>query len=113
MQYRCPNCQSPKIIPVAQAGADAPRPMVPKSLVFLIPSILILLLLVVISVGLWIFGQGAGSTLQAATVIVFIVTLIAGFLFYKDLPDFKISLQAFMQSQKKWKCRECNHEWER
>lgn len=113
MQYRCPNCQSPKIIPVAQAGADAPRPMVPKSLVFLIPSILILLLLVVISVGLWIFGQGAGTTLQAATVIVFIVTLIAGFLFYKDLPDFKISLQAFMQSQKKWKCRECNHEWER
>ena len=30
----------------------------------------------------------------------------------KDLPDFKISMQAFMQTQKKWKCRECNHEWE-
>lgn len=34
MQYRCPQCQSPKIMPVAQAGAPATRPVVPKSLVF-------------------------------------------------------------------------------
>ena len=29
-----------------------------------------------------------------------------------DLPDFKISMQEFMKSQKKWKCRDCQHEWE-
>ena len=81
MQYRCPKCQSPKIMPVAQAGEPAARPVVPKSLVMLIPA-------------------------------VFVVCVIAGFLFYRDLPDFKISMQAFMQSQKQWKCRECSHEWE-
>jgi membrane protein YdbS with pleckstrin-like domain len=112
MQYRCPKCQSPKIMPVAQAGEAAPRPVVPKSLVFLIPAIFILLLLVVTSIVLWIFSDGAGSTIQIATVIAFIITAIAGFMFYRDLPDFKISMQAFMQSQKKWKCRECSNEWE-
>lgn len=112
MQYRCPECQSPKIMPVSQPGAPAARPVVPKSLVMLIPAIFVLLLLVIISIAMWLFGNGAGSTLQTATVVVFIICLIAGFLFYRDLPDFKISMQAFMQSQKKWKCRECNHEWE-
>ena len=112
MQYRCPQCQSPKIMPQAQAGAPTARPIVLKSLVFLIPAIFVLLLLVLISIAMWIFGNGAGSTLQVTTVAVFIVCVIAGFLFYRDLPDFKISMQAFMQSQKKWKCRECNHEWE-
>ena len=112
MQYRCPKCQSPKIMPVAQPGQAAPRPVVPKSLMFLVPALFLLLLLVIISIALWIFGDGAGTTLQTATVIVFILSLIAGFIFYKDLPDFKISMQAFMQTQKKWKCRECNHEWE-
>lgn len=72
----------------------------------------ILLLLVVISIGMWIFGDGAGSTLQMATIAVFIICLIAGFLFWRDLPDFKLSMQAFMQSQKQWKCRECGHEWQ-
>ncbi|CAM9101650.1 hypothetical protein QUG64_10990 [Acinetobacter lwoffii] len=112
MQYRCPKCQSPKIMPVAQPGQAAPRPVVPKSLMFLVPALFLLLLLVIISIAMWIFGDGAGTTLQTATVIVFILSLIAGFMFYKDLPDFKISMQAFMQTQKKWKCRECNHEWE-
>ncbi len=112
MQYRCTKCQSPKIMPVPQAGAGAVRPNIPKSLVFLVPLIFILLLLVVSSVVMWIFGDGANSTLQAITVAVFVMTAVAGFLFYRDLPDFKISMQAFMQSQKKWKCRECNHEWE-
>lgn len=111
MQYRCPQCQSPKIIPVSQ-GTNTPRPVVPKSLMFLIPAIFILLLLVVISIGMWIFGDGAGSTLQMATIAVFIICLIAGFLFWRDLPDFKLSMQAFMQSQKQWKCRECDHEWQ-
>lgn len=112
MQYRCPKCQSPKIMPVAQPGQAAPRPVVPKSLMFLVPALFLLLLLVIISIAMWIFGDGAGTTLQTATIIVFILSLIAGFIFYKDLPDFKISMQAFMQTQKKWKCRECNHEWE-
>lgn len=112
MQYRCPKCQSPKIMPVAQTGQPAPRPVVPKSLVFLIPAIFILLLLVLISVSMWIFGDGAGQNLQIATVIVFSICVVAGILFWRDLPDFKISMQGFMQSQKKWKCRECNHEWE-
>ena len=112
MQYRCPKCQSPKIMPVAQVGQATPRPVVPKSLVFLVPALFVLLLLVIISIAMWIFGNGAGSTLQTTTVIVFIITVIAGFMFYKDLPDFKISMQGFMQSQKKWKCRECSHEWQ-
>jgi len=47
-----------------------------------------------------------------ATVVVFVVTVGAGFMFWRDLPDFKLSMQAFMQSQKHWKCRDCNHEWE-
>ena len=68
MQYRCPQCQSPKIMPVAQAGAPAARPVVPKSLVFLIPAIFVLLLLALISIAMWIFGDGAGSGLQAAGV---------------------------------------------
>jgi len=99
-------------MPVAQPGQAAPRPVVPKSLMLLVPALFLLLLLVIISIAMWIFGDGAGTTLQTATVIVFILSLIAGFMFYKDLPDFKISMQAFMQTQKKWKCRECNHEWE-
>ncbi len=78
MQYRCPQCQSPKIMPVAQAGAPATRPVVPKSLVFLVPAIFVLLLLVLISIAMWLFGDGAGSTLQIATVVVFIVCVIAG-----------------------------------
>jgi flagellar motor component MotA len=99
-------------MPVAQPGQAAPRPVVPKSLMFLVPALFLLLLLVIISIAMWIFGDGAGTTLQTATVMIFILSLIAGFIFYKDLPDFKISMQAFMQTQKKWKCRECNHEWE-
>ena len=76
MQYRCPQCQSPKIMPVAQAGAPATRPVVPKSLVFLVPAIFVLLLLVLISIAMWLFGDGAGSTLQIATVVVFIVCVL-------------------------------------
>ena len=68
MQYRCPKCQSPKIMPVAQAGQTTPRPVVPKSLVMLIPAVFVLLLLVLISIAMWIFGDGAGTTLQSITV---------------------------------------------
>lgn len=112
MQYRCPKCQSPKIMPVAQANGPSARPVVPKSLVFLIPSVFVLLLLVLISIAMSIFGDGVSTTLQTATVVIFVLCLISGFMFYRDLPDFKISMQSFMQSQKKWKCRECDHEWE-
>ncbi|MCH7328925.1 hypothetical protein [Acinetobacter modestus] len=111
MQYRCPKCQSVKIMPVSQ-GTNSPRPNVPKSLVLLVPAIFILLVLVLISIAMWIFGHGAGQGLQIATVAVFIVCVIAGILFWRDLPDFKISMQAFMQAQKHWKCRDCNHEWQ-
>lgn len=48
---------------------------------------------------MWIFGNGAGSSLQIATVVAFVVTVGAGFMFWRDLPDFKLSMQAFMQSQ--------------
>jgi len=98
-------------MPVSQ-GTNSPRPNVPKSLAVLIPAIFMLLLLVLISVGMWIFGNGAGHNLQVATIIVFGICIIAGVLFWRDLPDFKISMQAFMQSQKHWKCRDCNHEWQ-
>lgn len=112
MQYRCPKCQSAKIMPVTQPYETVARPVVPKSLIFLIPAVLVLLLLVAISIAMWLFGNGAGTTLQIATVVVFVLCLIAGFMFYRDLPDFKISMQSFMQSQKKWQCRECHHQWQ-
>jgi hypothetical protein len=112
MQYQCPKCQSRKIMPVASASGPATRPMVPKSLIILVPTIFLLLILIVISIGMMIFGNGAGQTLQIVTVVVFVVGVISGAMFWKDLPDFKISMQAFMQSQKKWKCRDCNNEWE-
>lgn len=112
MQYQCPKCQSRKILPVASANnAPATRPMVPKSLIILIPSLFILLLLVVISIFLWIFGNGAGQTLQISTVVVFLVCAGAGIMFWRDLPDFKISMQEFMNANKEWKCRDCNHQW--
>ena len=72
MQYRCPKCQSVKIMPVSQ-GANSPRPNIPKSLAVLIPAIFMLLIIVLISVGLWIFGNGAGQNLQITSVIVFII----------------------------------------
>lgn len=111
MQYQCPKCQSRKIMPVATATEPAIRPVVPKSLVFLIPSLFILLLLVIISIAMWIFGNGAGQNLQIATVVVFMVCVVAGILFWRDLPDFKISMQSFMQANKEWKCRDCDHQW--
>ena len=112
MQYQCPKCQSRKLLPIAQPNGPATRPMVPKSLVVLIPTILVLVVLVAISIGMMIFGNGSGQTLQLVTTFIFIVAVISGVMFWRDLPDFKISMQAFMQSQKKWKCRDCNHEWE-
>lgn len=112
MQYRCPKCQSPKIMPLANANTGSTaRPVVPKSLVVLIPAIFILLFLVLTSITMWIFGNGAGPKLQIATVIVFGISVLAGIFFWRDLPDFKISMQAFMSSNKEWKCRECHHEW--
>ena len=111
MQYQCPKCQSRKILPVESANEPAVRPVVPKSLVFLVPLIFILLLLVVISIAMMAFGNGAGQTLQIATVVIFIATAIAGVLFWRDLPDFKISMQSFMQANKEWKCRDCDHQW--
>ena len=111
MQYQCPKCQSRKILPAATENTPAARPVVPKSLVLLIPSIFVLLLLVIISIAMWIFGNGAGQNVQIATVVVFIVSIIAALLFWRDLPDFKISMQSFMNANKEWKCRDCSHQW--
>lgn len=94
------------------ATASGPRPNVPKSLVVLIPSVLLLVLLVVISIILLIIGKGTGPVLQTATILAFLSCLVSGVLFWRVLPDFKISMQSFMQSQKSWKCRQCNNEWQ-
>ena len=110
MQYRCPQCQSAKIMPVAQGG-NAVRPEIPKSLVILVFSIFLLLLLVIACIVMWIFAHGASPILQIATGVVFLVTVGSGLLFWRQLPNFKLSMQGFLQSQKAWKCRDCNHEW--
>lgn len=110
MNYRCPKCQSPKIMPISQAGAG--RPEVPKSLVILVPSILLLLLLVSISLAYLVMGKPMGLVLQMATIICFFVCVSAALLFWKALPKFKLSVQSFMRSQKHWKCRECHHDWQ-
>lgn len=110
MQYRCPQCQSAKIMPVAQ-GSNAVRPEIPKSLVILVFSIFLLLLLVIACIVMWIFTHGASPILQIATGVVFLVTVGSGLLFWRQLPNFKLSMQGFLQSQKAWKCRDCNHEW--
>mgnify|MGYP003462923440 CR=1 FL=1 len=109
MNYRCPKCQSSQIMPVASASGV--RPVVPKSLVTLIPSVLILVLLVVVSLVFLIIDKEAGPVLQGATILAFLSVLVSGFMFWKAMPDFKISMQSFMQSQKHWKCRQCNHDW--
>lgn len=111
MQYRCPQCQSAKIMPVAQ-GSNAVRPEIPKSLVILVFSIFLLLLLVIACIVMWIFAHGASPILQIATGVVFLVTVGSGLLFWRQLPNFKLSMQGFLQSQKAWKCRDCNHEWQ-
>ena len=72
MQYRCPKCQSVKIMPVSQ-GVNSAKPVVPKSLVILIPAIFVLLLLVVISIFMWILAM-VQVVLQIATVVAFVVT---------------------------------------
>ena len=111
MHYRCPKCQSAKIMPLSQ-GANSLRPMVPKSLLILLPSVLLLVLLVVISLGFWLFGDGAGLKLQVAVITVFSICVISGLFFWRRFADFKISIQAFMQQQKHWTCRDCNHQWQ-
>ena len=110
MNYRCPKCQSTKIMPVA--SASGPRPNIPKSLLVLVPNILLLVVLVLISIVFLVIGKDAGTVLQSATIIVFLICLVSGFLFWRVLPDFKITMQNFMQDQKQWKCRQCNNEWQ-
>ena len=109
MNYRCPKCQSPQIMPMA--SASGPRPVIPKSLLTLVPSILLLVLMVIISLVFWIMDKQAGPVLQGLTILSFLVVLGSGFMFWKAMPDFKISMQSFMQAQKHWKCRQCHHEW--
>ena len=109
MNYRCPKCQSTQILPVS--SASGPRPIVPKSLIVLVPSVLLLILFVLVSLVFLIIGKQTGPVLQTLTLISFVAVVISGFSFWKVMPDFKISMQTFMQQQKHWKCRQCNHEW--
>ena len=109
MNYRCPQCQSPKIMPVSQAGGA--RPEVPKSLLTLVPSILLLLLLVSISLAYLVMDKPMSLLLQLATIFCFVLCLLSGLMFWKALPRFKLSVQNFMRQQKHWKCRECEHDW--
>lgn len=110
--YRCPKCQSNKIMPLAGTSPDSPRPNVPKSLMMLLPSIFILLCLGVYSILVTIFGKGIGTTVQGLILAAFVLTAVSAVMFVRDLPDFKLSLQAFLQNQKRWKCRDCGEEWE-
>lgn len=109
MTYRCPKCQSPQIMPVS--SASGPRPVIPKSLLVLVPSVLLLVLFVLISLVFLAIDKEAGPILQGLTIASFIAVLGSGLFFWKAMPDFKISMQSFMQTQKHWKCRQCNHEW--
>ena len=109
MNYRCPKCQSPQIMPVS--SASGPRPVIPKSLLVLVPSVLLLVLFVIISLVFLVMDKPSGPLLQGLTILSFVAVLGAGFTFWKAMPDFKISMQSFMQAQKHWKCRQCNHEW--
>lgn len=112
MQYRCPKCQSNKIMPIAGNSPDSPRPNVPKSLMLLLPSIFILLFLGLISIGFALFDKEIGTTLTGMIFAVFLLTVVSAIMFWRDLPNFKISLQTFLQAQKAWKCRECGEEWQ-
>lgn len=113
MYTPCPKCKSNKILPVASVDGNAPRPEVPKSLMLLLPSVFILLALGIYSILVSIFGKGIGSTVQSMILAVFLLTTVSAIMFWRDLPNFKISLQAFLQAQKRWKCRDCGEEWEK
>lgn len=99
-------------MPIASLDANAPRPIPPKSLMLLLVSIFALLGLGVYSILVTAFGKGIGLTLQGMILAVFLLTTISAVMFWRDLPNFKISLQAFIQAQKRWKCRDCGEEWE-
>ncbi len=110
MNYRCPKCQSSQIFPVASQSSS--RPIIPKSLVILILSILALILLVIISLIVLALGNDASPILQGATILAFLSSVVSGIFFWRVFADFKINMQSFLQSQKHWKCRQCNHEWQ-
>lgn len=110
MNYRCPQCQSTKIIPMASASSGA-RPQVPKSLLVLVPSILLLLFLVLFSIVVLVLGNQPHTILQVATLLAFLSCVGSAFMFWRVLPDFKVTMQNFMRAQKHWKCRDCQHEW--
>lgn len=108
----CPKCKSNKVMPLAGTSPDSPRPNVPKSLMMLLPSIFVLLFLGILSIGFVAFGKSIGTTMQGLILASFLLTAVSAVMFVRDLPDFKISLQAFLQAQKRWKCRDCGEEWE-
>lgn len=110
MNYRCPKCQSTKLMPVASASAA--RPIIPKSLLALVPSVFLLVITVLIQLILLLLGKSAGTVLNGLTLLSVVSCILSAILFWRVLPDFKISMQRFMQTQKHWKCRDCNHQWQ-
>jgi hypothetical protein len=110
MNYRCPKCQSPKIMPVA--SAQGLRPDIPKSLLILVPSLLLLLLMLATSLAYWVLDKDLGLVLQLATIGNLGVCVVSALIFWRNLPKFKHSMQTFMRSQKHWQCRQCHHHWQ-
>lgn len=111
MQFQCPKCQSRKLMPVANANTMTVKPNIPTSLKIFLPSIFVLLILVLVSIIMFVIGNKVGVFLQSTTIIAFFAALISGAMFWKDMPNFKIEMQNFMQNQRHWKCRDCNHDW--
>lgn len=111
--YRpCPNCQSKKIMPLVSNDPTAIRPNVPKSLMLFLPSVFILLFLGIFSLIKIAMGSSIGSTLQGLILAVFLLTTVSLIFLIRDMPTFKLSLQAYLQAQKRWKCRDCHTEWD-
>ena len=69
MQYRCPQCQSVKIMPVSQ-GVNSAKPVVPKSLVILVPAILYFYswLLLVFLCGFWQWCRQLSSNCNSSCI---------------------------------------------
>lgn len=111
MQFQCPKCQSRKLMPVANATNMTSKPNVPASLIVFVMSVFALLILVLISIIIFVIGKKVGVFLQSTTIIAFLATLISGVMFWKVMPNFKIEMQNFMQNQRHWKCRDCDHDW--
>lgn len=111
MSHHCPNCQSTKIIPIA--NTNNPRPQFPSSIGALIFSLLISLLLLSICLAYFILSKPIHHMLELGTIISVIILLVSSYKFYRQFPIFKKQVLNFLHNQKRWQCRECHHQWEK